>query len=323
MFAYDEVSAIVVGLETGLHCALRADTLRSFVDLAGEEVTLEAEDNAVIFTSGRTRASLPSLPPEEFVFEEPRAANKTTMRFVATEEFLSALALCAAGVGKDPRFKAQTAVTLCTGKASAMYAFDGTSLVKAALPTPVGTEARQVLLPKSICDQIKGLMEALHCEPADVTVNLSKNHLSVEFAVEDWEVYLVGKLLSEAINVEAYEQVVTQATQGRKTLPVDLEFAKAVDKVSIVVANDVEKMCRLKVTADSLVVSGEGALGKASTEIDVSGGQKDEALVDPERLTRYRGLLTHIAVAKDRVAMYDTQKPEKATLTYVAACYSE
>lgn len=321
LFAYDEVSAIVVGLDTKLHCALRGDTLLQLVSLAGEEVSLQPHADKVVFESGSTVVDLPLLPPEEFTFEDPQAEGKGTIIFKLTDQRLQALEACAAGVGVDPRFKAQTAVTLVLGKKPAMYAFDGTSLVKCTLDDALGPTTRQVLIPKSVCDQIKSIMSALEIGATDVTMAIGKEHMSVTFAHDEWNVKLIGHLLQEEADVAAYEKAIEEAADKLTLLPMDTEFAKAVDKVAVVVSNEVEKVCALDASGGQLRVSGEGSLGKACTTLKAPSKLKTSAKVDPERLLRYRGELKHIAIDKDRIAMYDSKTPDSSFLSYVAACY--
>lgn len=322
VFSYDEVSAIIVKLDSELHCALRASTLLPLLELAGEKVTLTEKGGTVYFASDNTKAELPAMPPERFVFEEPRAQDKTTMRLAVTQELLDALELCGAGVGKDPRFAAQTSVVLVTGKTPLLYATDGTGLIRIALSKALGNEERTVLIPKSVCDQIAGVIKALEVTPEAVVINLSRDHLAVDFEHDVWSVHLVGKLLSEKVDLDEYEFALGEASKGRQLLPLAEGFAQAVAKVAIVMAGDVEKACNLEVKDGSFTVSGVGSLGSAKTVLKGNGGKGvASAAVDPEHLSRYAGRFTHVMVDKERVAMYDNKSPAKARLSYVIACF--
>lgn len=322
VYGYDGVSAIIVGLDTGLHCALRADILLRFVALAGGSVQLKPGDNGTVdFRSGHTRAELPSLPPDQYTFVEP-GTGKNSISFPGSDELLDALQVCAAGVAKDSHFKAETAVTLCTGENSALYGTDGTSLIKVTMSQPLGDDDRHVLIPKSVCDQIMSIVTMLKCSSENINFTIGSQHVAVAFDHDEYPVKLVGNLLAEKVNLESFEKVVTDAAGKMKPIEIGDDFVRAVDHVSAILAAENEKMCRLEVSETELVVSGEGVLGKARTVIDIKGGQKVEAIVDPERLTKYREFLSYLVVNPDRVAMYDSKTPTKSGLVYVMATFA-
>lgn len=328
VFAFDEISAIVVSLKTDLHCGVRADTLLQLAALGAEDVTLTQGEDKVEFVSGSTTATLPMLPPDEFAFKDPGVPKGVS--FNLTNDLFTALQICAAGVGKDPHHREQTGVLLVTGKAPALYARDETSLVRCTLSEAIGTERRAVLIPKSVCDQVKHLIGLLACAPEDVTVTLSKETIAVEFKHAEWTARLVGTLLTDEVNLKEYERTVNTAADGLALMKLDDEFVSAVEKVAVVLSNEINGECLLDLSDGNLEVHGEGTLGKATTILKARDGLKTSAAlakakatttVDPERLTRYRDRLSFLAFDAKHVAMYDNKEPDKAFLSYVSACY--
>lgn len=322
LWAYDEVSAIIVGLETGLHCGLHAETLLRLVDLAAAECTLAPDKKGkVLLTSGSTKVELPCLPPEHFTFEDPRTSGKDAMRFKLTEEAIGALEACSISVGTDPRIKVQTAVALRTGSDTAFYATDGVSLARCSMTKALGKETRVALIPQSVCDQIRLITGALECKPEEVEITLSKSYVRADFS-DDPPIYLIGKLLQEIPDLELYDKHLNSATGSASVLTVDDEFALSVEKVSAVLAADVHRRCRLQVTKGKLEVSGNGDKGNVVTTLNGTGAKKDAlAEVDPDRLIRHRKLVRCLSINADRIAMYDNPKPDKAGFSYVIACY--
>ncbi len=334
VFAYDEVSGIIVGLETDLHCALRGESLLPLVALAGQEITLEANGDAnVSVRSGKSmKAELPALAPESFIYEEPRANDKTTIRFSLTDEFIIGLGICSAAVSDNPHYKERTAVMFVTGKNPVLYAYDGTALVKYTLSKPIGSERRPVLIPKSICDQIIGIKEKVKAKSEGIQVALSRQHMQVTFKnakeFADFPVSLVGNLLT-ALTPEQFEETLAafeswvKKAAKRSVFELPKGFYRAVDRTMIFVGGETEPHCCLSLLGLGLTIEGRSGLGETRTTLKVKTEQEATAELDPKRLAKYREMTTHIAMTAGQVALYDASDPKDAQLTYLVACWSD
>lgn len=303
VYAYDDVSAIVVPCTTELECAVRGDMLLGLVGLAAAQITVEQAKDKVVVVSGDSRAELPCLPSKNFLFKFPEQEAHTT--FSLTEELMRGLALCAASVGKDPRRPEFTGVTLQLGKAAAMYASDNTSLTRYILTEGVGKKALTVILPKSVCDQILGTATALEAKPETVHVSLTPEFVLVEFAGDggDARATIVGKLLT--VKPADFEKAIEASESTHPEFSLPEEFDKAVAKVVLVIGKELEKTCLLQTEGSALWVRGQGSLGKAETKFvtDQKKLPSVTAVCSPEHITKMLADVTTVVVDEKAVRM--------------------
>ncbi len=303
VYAYDDVSAIIVGLETKLDCALRGDTLSRLVELCGKQVELKPDGDKVLLSSGRTKVELPSLESKEFLFKFPE--DDYAFEFELSAELLHGLAACVAGVSRDPLLhKEWTAVAVHIADATALYAFDGIGLLKVAVDEPTNKKARALMVPESVCKQLIDITSALGIKPADVTVKVGSEHLRVDFNREDGpEVCLIGKLLPEKIPDHA--GMIGSMKLSGKPFKIPKGFHTAVAKVAVVAGGEMEPQCTVAVDGAQMTVKGSGDFGQAETVLELErDAKKASATVDPARLIRYEDRLTKMSVEADGIAMF-------------------
>jgi DNA polymerase III sliding clamp (beta) subunit (PCNA family) len=300
VFAHDDVSAIIVNVRTGLNCALHGETLSRFIDLCGKQIEFTADgEGKVGLKSGRTKAELPSLGPKEFYFKMPE--EKYSLDVAMSEELLGAFAICVAGVSKDPLLhKEWTAAALQLGAAPAMFAFDGTSLVRVGLAKSLGKKDRKLLIPESVCRQIVDTASALSMKDGgEVAMKIGSDHIRVDFG---GAVHLIGKLLPE--EAPDYETNIAQIKTS-KAFAMPKGFHRAVGKVAVVTGNSMEPLCTIAVDGTRMIVSGSGDFGEAETNLKLEREAKPcSASVAPDRLLRYQDQLLEISVDPDGIAMH-------------------
>lgn len=314
LYAYDDVSAIVVGLETGLKCALRGETLNKLLALCGPQVKLKSvngEDNpTVLLTSGRAKVNLPILDVKEFVYKEPE--DDWAFDFDLSADLLTGLAMCVTSVSQDPLLhKEWTAVTMRTGPAGTMlYAFDGVGLIRYAVPATIGgKKERTLMIPQSVVTQVNGLAAALLQKPSDIAnIKVGKEYVKLTFrqGKKDSDmpkVHLVGKLLPD--KAPDFEHLIEGLKLAAKPFKIPKGFHKAVAKVALVVSSEMEPRCTVSVEGTEMLVHGEGGFGAAETVLELDKSvKKASATVDPIRLARYEERLTSMSVEPGSVAMH-------------------
>jgi hypothetical protein len=301
VYAYDDVSAIIVGLESGLSCAMHGGTLSKLVSLAAAEVKLTKSKEGVSFSSGSTKAELPCLGPDEFLFSLPE--EDFGNEFVFTDELLEALEICTAGVSQDPLLnKAWTAVAVTLGTSPTLFAYDNVGLVQCTPSTPLGKKARKVLIAESTCAQIVSIAKALDIEAESICFQSSENYIRVDFEGER-EVYLIGKLLPE--KAPDYSALISKLGITGKPFKLPADFGKAVEQVSVVLSEETEPACVVNVSGQEMRVSGSGKLGAAESKLKLDKPVKDAgASVDPGHLLRYRGKFDRAVIDDGGIVLY-------------------
>jgi hypothetical protein len=98
VYAYNEVSAIVIALDTKLNCGLHGDTLLGILSAAGaEEVKVKTgKDDVADINVGNGWVKVPAMKPETFVFEMPEEAPQCTVPL--SDDFCSGLEACLVSV---------------------------------------------------------------------------------------------------------------------------------------------------------------------------------------------------------------------------------
>lgn len=303
VYAYDDVSAVVVSCDTGLKCALRGDTLLGLVGLAGETVELkQGKDKVTLFSGPGSQAELPCLSPKDFLFQYPNQEPHT--QFTLSEDIIKGFTLCGACVGKDPRKPEFTGVTLKLGKDTTFYASDNTSIVVYQPGKPIGKQSTTVIIPKSVCDQILATTTALESKLEEVSVAITDEFIIVQYEKAVPNVTIVGKLL--LAKPAKFDKIIESCETDNPEFTIPEGFANAVAKVVLVIAKELQQDCVITTSKRRISVQGEGSLGKAETQFDAG---KEATLHDvtvrcsPEHLTKMLSSVSHIVVDEKVVRM--------------------
>lgn len=311
IYAYDGVTATAVFCDTDLRGGVRGDMLLGVVGLAGPTIILTQEKDKVVTTSGKSKVELPCLQPSDFMFQFPDQPVKTD--FPLTENIVKGLALCAAGVGNDPRKPEFTGVTLNLGKDAVFYASDNTSITKYEAKEVVGKKQLVVIVPKSVCDQILAVGKILEADWTKVAVVIMEEFITVTFDQTTPNVMIVGKLL--AVKPAQFEKAIESQATNKPKFKLPEAFANAVAKVSLVIAKEPQKDCMLTTNREEFTVSGTGGLGTAETKFDTDHMtlSKVSVICSPEHLTKVLADVTHLIVDENSVQMHGER------LTYYVA----
>ena len=290
VYGYDNISAIVVECPTDLNCAVRGDTFLGLVGLAGEKTTLTQNKDSLEVVSGTSKTVLPILPPERFILQLPE--EPVFVEFALPEDFLKGLAFCSLSVGNDPRRPEFTGITLRLGPTAVLYASDDTVLTKFSLQKGLGRKVREIILPKSVCDQIQGVAAALEAKAEDVTVQVLTSHIVVSFNTSP-AVTIIGQL-TEAKPADFEDTIKSCATTNPK-VEMPEGFDSAVAKVILMLAKGVDRKCTLHTKGKALWVHGEGPMGRTETKFDVRTSLPDVTVnCSPDHLTTIMPYATHL-----------------------------
>lgn len=127
--AYNDISAVIVSLKTGLEVGIRGESLLGVVATLGEELTLELteDEEKVKIVSGRARIELPALAGENGLFEFPD--DDPVLEIEVNEDLIRGLSKCCGTVGMTALQREYTGITLSLLKGAVrIYSTDDTRL---------------------------------------------------------------------------------------------------------------------------------------------------------------------------------------------------
>lgn len=170
VYAYNDVSAVVVPLETGVVAAIRGDTLLGVLSTLGAELEMTGNEDStsVNIKSGKVNIDLSALGNDNFLFEPPE--EESEIDIVLDDHFLWGLSKCLSTVGLNALKREFTGVTLSLDKKGRLtvYSTDDVRLSRFSSSTVYQTgDDQEWLLPVSACRQIIEVWGAVKDKLAD------------------------------------------------------------------------------------------------------------------------------------------------------------
>src|ERR1019366_5744338 len=136
--AYNDINAITVLCDTGIHGCLPAELLiKTLSSFTSDTVALIQSDNHVLVQSGRSKIKMPMMPVEDFPYSPKKWQSGASTEdgcggsFTMTHVMLKGLRKCLICVGTDTPHPATMGVTLdpmYSKTQAAFYSTDNTSL---------------------------------------------------------------------------------------------------------------------------------------------------------------------------------------------------
>lgn len=130
LFTYNDISAVVVDMQTGLSLGVKGDTLLGVLPTLGAEVELlsNTDGNALELKSGKARVELATMPADAFLFEPPD--DPALLLINCTQEVIKGFARCVATVGLNAMHREFTGVTFLYNEKQGVdiYSTDDTRL---------------------------------------------------------------------------------------------------------------------------------------------------------------------------------------------------
>jgi len=163
VYSFNDISAVVVDLDTKLHCAVKGPPLLGILNTLGKEVALEQTDKGLMIKSGKTLMYLASLPESDMVFEFPAFDEDHFDVISLTPELIDGLKLCCETVGENAMDKQYTGIAFQIRKDGTLliYSSDNVTVSRFESSTVITgkTKPRTVLLPAASVRQFIDLWE--------------------------------------------------------------------------------------------------------------------------------------------------------------------
>ncbi|MEO0020090.1 MAG: DNA polymerase III subunit beta [candidate division WOR-3 bacterium] len=218
----------------------------------GGEVSLRSDEKMLKFESGRLKAALVQLAPEEFP-ELPKMPDEVSFEFPLATLF-EMFETVSFAASKDESRPVMTAVNWEVGKSEVrMVATDGYRLVYVTRKLKVGAKTKLLLTPKAVAILPKGEEKVL----------VFSDPKMVGFKLEDTTV--ISRMIEGPY--PDYERVIPKGYGNRAVVGVG-EFTQVLRRATIL-ANPIAKQISLEFKPNGLTVRAENVdVGKSEEELD-------------------------------------------------------
>ena len=290
VYAYNDITAILVDEQTGLSCALLGDTLIGLLEASGDEdteirVDAKAACANIKFSSGT--AKVPILEPSEFVFQFPD--GETSFDLTLTTEVIKAIETCLISVSADSLKPEFAGVTLNVNKTGAvLYSSDNITASRYVLEKKIGRKTVSVVIPTAACQHLIKLFSVCGSEGAKLLVGDG-------FAIATFAgATLVTKLLTA--NAESFAKIFSEHTDSTKLFDLPEGLGMEIAKARVVLGRDQVKECFIEFAKGKVSITATGTLGKVDASLPAKGSGSGMVNVSPESVARALSLTKQIAV---------------------------
>lgn len=161
--AFNTGQAIVVEYETGLACCIPGDIIKLLHSYDSEEITIVTKEDKVAVKSGRSHASLNTLPLESFPFPDLKSALASDIQYVIPADFVKAIKHCGISMNANPGKRNQHGVTIISTPAkTTVYSTDNQRISSYTLDKPCEGGGFTIILPKPFCDVLVSLADSFN-----------------------------------------------------------------------------------------------------------------------------------------------------------------
>lgn len=298
LYAYNDVTAVVVEEATGLECAVHGDTLLAMLKAGPAEewkVAMEA-DGILHIAMARGYAELPTLPLDGAAFTMPEEA--LTVELPVTLALVTALERVMLSVGQDSLKAEFSGVTFeLKPGAGALMLFTTDNHRASVAEIGIGKVGKKAFVSAVMAPQaVQLLLKLAEAKGAGGTLAFGRTTAVVTFGETVPITTMVAKLLPAA--PEHYHNVFEAHAAGDLySLPDGL--VPEITRASTVLAREPVQECYLTVGGGQLHVAAQGSLGKLSTRVpvpDAPKAAKGAVNVDPAHVAAVLPFCTVVGI---------------------------
>lgn len=297
-YAYNDITAVVVGLKTGLTLGIHGETLLGVLETSRSEQVEVAIKGRTATLSGAGRVDLPTLERSDFLFSLPD--EEPILSAPLGGDIRRALEICLISVADDSLRPEFNGVTLRIGKGGTILFSTDNNTATRMEPRDAKVLARKeaaVVLPRSAADLILKLFP----KEGKPVMHVGERIAVVEFGGE-LGVMLVTKLLGHASNT--LDSIFAQHCNGATISPLPEGLPIEIEKARVLTSRNALKECLLSASGKKLVISVDAALGKMRTELPLASPMKGEVVVNPDFVARILPHVTGLDINDNRSVVF-------------------
>lgn len=297
VYAYDDVSAVIVSFETGIKGAVKGDTLLGILGTCGEEVELSQKGLTLTVKTDTGNIDLPMLSEKDFLFKFPE--DESDWETPLDDTLKEALSLCSVTVGRDPRRPEFIGITFMhdTSSGAVLYSTDNISLSRYTVGKPKNISVR-VVLPKPAVQQALDLAKLTKETPL---LGMSATTAIFSFNTTP-PIFVIARLME--YKGTDFESIIDQHTSGYHGFEVPVDLERIIDRACVVLNKSAEKNTTLVVDGNMLSINTETALGKAGSNLEISAKvPKAQVVVNAEILRRVLSLTKEMSITDRSICL--------------------
>lgn len=285
LYAYNDVSAVIVKHQTGLDCALRGDVLLGVLEAgAGDKVEIKTNKDMIAeINAGGSKIKMPALGSSDFIFTLPNEEPNIILPF--GEEVINAFKLCLITVGQDALRPEFTGITARIAKQEACFYSSDNSTVSRKSMKVLGKKEITAVLPKSTCQQALDIYSAVVTDQKKQKPKMLIGDKYVVFTFDsEPDVTIVSKLLE--VESADFEKILKDQMKGAEPFDIPDEFAHAIKRAEILLSKDLDQRCEIGTDGKSAYVNVTGQLGEMAARMPAKTKTSRAVIVNPMHVSR-------------------------------------
>jgi DNA polymerase III sliding clamp (beta) subunit (PCNA family) len=309
--AYNDINAITVLCDTGIHGCLPAELLIKTLSSFSSDAVLFVQDTGqVIVSAGRSKIKLPTLPAADFPYSPNKwqhgASNKKEDKcigsFKMTDVMLKGLKKCLIGVGTDTAHPATMGVTLdpmYSKTQAAFYSTDNTTLSRFLFNTAMEIPGdMHVIMPTFFCNQILSLVkgtEAVEIEiyAGSLVAIFADGTLLFTKTIADLEPMDFPKVIDKYMD-----------TDSGKTLDIPDVFDQSIERALLIQSAEPNKTTLVTVENKKLVLESVSKYGESRDEMSYAGDDV-QFKIDSAKVKRVTPVTTKMSLLPKVLVLSD------------------
>lgn len=291
LYAYNDITAVIVPAQTGLSCAVDGPTLLGVLGAKSGPFDMKLVDGGKALNlkfggaKGSSGATLPVWPKDQFHFAYPEEEPRLTMPL--SDAFVQAMFQCLISASPDNLVPEFSGVTVHANKTGVfLYSSDNVSASLAVLPAIKGA-ACSVVFPEQACQQLVKLSAACKTKGAELAIGDTSAVCTFKGAT------LVTKLLPA--NVSKYETVFKTHIADIHPTQFPAGLTQELGLAEVLLAKEQVKHCRLTFDGKTVAVAAISSLGSVLAKLPAPG-LTGTVMLDPKLLSRVLEYVGTIAV---------------------------
>lgn len=290
IYAYNDITAILVDEKTGMSGALLGETLIGLLEASGDEkieIKMDSKNACANIKFSNGSAKVPLLPAADFVFQFPD--GETSFDLALTADVIKALETCLISVSADSLKPEFCGVTLNVDKSgSVFYSSDNVTASRYILEKKIGRKSISVVIPLIACQHIIKLFTICGGEGAKMSVGDG-------FAVVTFTgATLVTKLLEA--NAEGFNKIFSEHTGSLKQFDIPEGLDRELAKAKVILSKDQNKECFLEFDKGTISITATGTLGKVDASLAAKNSISGTINVSPDSVLKTLSLAKQITV---------------------------
>jgi DNA polymerase III sliding clamp (beta) subunit (PCNA family) len=302
--AYNDLQAIEVKYKNNIECAIPAALLIKMLNsISGNDVEIVKKMDEIIFKSGRTKMSFPTLPKEDFIFTMPDIIS--CQKISLPLDVIDGLASCLVSISQDLSSPEKSGVRLIIDEGKLeFYSIDGitVSRYKYESPNIMDNIVIDVIIPSTFCEQLIRLIKAKPTDNEDIEyidLYVSEDEDNLFLIAEiDENTTIFTRLIDVDTKTDFVNLIGTLENKFTSFIEVTKELENIISRACILVSPEDKMITKIESKDKTIFFDTLSKSGRSDDSFEVATLlESGRFQVDPEILNRVLPKMTHICIS--------------------------